>query len=468
MRAGRTSLGIFLLLAGVALVETAPGNGQDILIPPTSTPTPGSTTVIITPVPVPLFDPVEEGTPIPSPTPDSVPTTAVPLPNAPVFDGAIAPPATGGEAGSPVPTAPVILGGPGQRGTYEVFEPTAPGTPTPTPVATDPVPLTGPGQTVLPPSAGDTPPPLPGADPSPPSGGTVAPPSGPSGSPGTSLGPSQASPTPTPPSGPGASTNPDDPGAPAPEEAGDPADTPEEPAGPAANSSQQGDPHPDDRDRPRSDPHDMQDTYRASEIGDSVRRDAEFSGEDGPVIIPSRGPRPQAPDLANDIDALGRWMGGGSGVPTNGGGDGFIPGGETFLPPGKAPPMVPTAGGNPGPTGTTPGTPTGGSCDEASRGAESGDVNRTAEETGQQPASMQDRDYDRGFGRDGAVTNAGSNQHGIDAQKSRTACTVDAQCNSSIGAACAGTRPKGSVCIPTWWGIEHDEQCVSPDETGNR
>jgi len=63
--------------------------------------------------------------------------------------------------------------------------------------------------------------------------------------------------------------------------------------------------------------------------------------------------------------------------------------------------------------------------------------------------------YGEAFGVTG-VEDAVSRYHGIDANSTRTACTSDAQCNASIGEACAkrGGQTSGR-CIPTWWGICH-------------
>ncbi|HEX5059777.1 MAG TPA: pre-peptidase C-terminal domain-containing protein [Kofleriaceae bacterium] len=63
--------------------------------------------------------------------------------------------------------------------------------------------------------------------------------------------------------------------------------------------------------------------------------------------------------------------------------------------------------------------------------------------------------YGRAFGVTG-VEDGVSRYHGIDAQASRTACTTDSQCNSSLGEACAKrTGQTNGRCIPTWWGICH-------------
>lgn len=68
------------------------------------------------------------------------------------------------------------------------------------------------------------------------------------------------------------------------------------------------------------------------------------------------------------------------------------------------------------------------------------------------PASTK---YGRAFGVTG-VEDAVSRYHGIDAQASRTACTTDSQCNSSLGESCAKRVGQTSGrCIPTWWGICH-------------
>ena len=68
------------------------------------------------------------------------------------------------------------------------------------------------------------------------------------------------------------------------------------------------------------------------------------------------------------------------------------------------------------------------------------------------PASTK---YGRAFNVTG-VEDAVSRYHGVDAQSSRTACTTDSECNSSIGESCAiRTGQTSGRCIPTWWGICH-------------
>lgn len=68
------------------------------------------------------------------------------------------------------------------------------------------------------------------------------------------------------------------------------------------------------------------------------------------------------------------------------------------------------------------------------------------------PASTK---YGKAFGVTG-IENAVSQYHGIDAQSTRTACTTDSQCNSSLGEACSKRAGATSGrCIPTWWGICH-------------
>jgi hypothetical protein len=64
--------------------------------------------------------------------------------------------------------------------------------------------------------------------------------------------------------------------------------------------------------------------------------------------------------------------------------------------------------------------------------------------------------YGRAFGATD-VENAVSLNHGIDNNRnSRTACTVDTQCNAKIGEKCAKRAgATAGVCIPTWWGICH-------------
>lgn len=63
--------------------------------------------------------------------------------------------------------------------------------------------------------------------------------------------------------------------------------------------------------------------------------------------------------------------------------------------------------------------------------------------------------YEKAFGGTG-VEDAVSRYHGIDSQKSRTACTDNSQCNSKIGESCAKrTGQTSGYCIPTWWGICH-------------
>ncbi|HTN28636.1 MAG TPA: hypothetical protein VL180_12710, partial [Burkholderiales bacterium] len=63
--------------------------------------------------------------------------------------------------------------------------------------------------------------------------------------------------------------------------------------------------------------------------------------------------------------------------------------------------------------------------------------------------------YGEAFGVTG-VEDGVSRYHGIDAQSSRTACTTDSNCNSSLGEACAKREGQTSGrCIPTWWGICH-------------
>jgi len=68
------------------------------------------------------------------------------------------------------------------------------------------------------------------------------------------------------------------------------------------------------------------------------------------------------------------------------------------------------------------------------------------------PASTK---YGKAFGITG-VENGVSQYHGIDAQSTRTACTTDSQCNSSLGESCSKrTGATSGRCIPTWWGICH-------------
>lgn len=63
--------------------------------------------------------------------------------------------------------------------------------------------------------------------------------------------------------------------------------------------------------------------------------------------------------------------------------------------------------------------------------------------------------YGRAFGVTG-VEDAVSKYHGIDDNATRTACTTDSQCNSSLGEACAKREGQtNGRCIPTWWGICH-------------
>lgn len=63
------------------------------------------------------------------------------------------------------------------------------------------------------------------------------------------------------------------------------------------------------------------------------------------------------------------------------------------------------------------------------------------------------------YGRAFNVTDveaAVSRNHGIENNRSRTACTTNSQCDSKIGEVCAirGGQTAG-FCIPTWWGICH-------------
>jgi hypothetical protein len=63
--------------------------------------------------------------------------------------------------------------------------------------------------------------------------------------------------------------------------------------------------------------------------------------------------------------------------------------------------------------------------------------------------------YERAFGLSG-VEDAVSRYHGIDAYRSRTACTESSQCDSKIGETCAKRHGQtNGYCIPTWWGICH-------------
>ncbi len=63
--------------------------------------------------------------------------------------------------------------------------------------------------------------------------------------------------------------------------------------------------------------------------------------------------------------------------------------------------------------------------------------------------------YGRAFGVTG-VEDAVSKYHGIDNNATRTACTTDSQCNSSLGESCAKREGQtNGRCIPTWWGICH-------------
>lgn len=63
--------------------------------------------------------------------------------------------------------------------------------------------------------------------------------------------------------------------------------------------------------------------------------------------------------------------------------------------------------------------------------------------------------YGSAFGVDG-VEDAVSRTQGIDANRDRTACTSDAQCDAKVGERCARrTGADGGYCIPTWWGICH-------------
>ncbi len=63
--------------------------------------------------------------------------------------------------------------------------------------------------------------------------------------------------------------------------------------------------------------------------------------------------------------------------------------------------------------------------------------------------------YGRAFGVTGVETAVSAN-HGIDDNRSRTACTTNAQCDSKIGEQCAIRDGQSSGhCIPTWWGICH-------------
>ena len=63
--------------------------------------------------------------------------------------------------------------------------------------------------------------------------------------------------------------------------------------------------------------------------------------------------------------------------------------------------------------------------------------------------------YGKAFGVADVETKV-SKYHGIDAQTSRKACTKTADCNATIGEACAlRTGATSGRCIPTWWGICH-------------
>ncbi len=63
--------------------------------------------------------------------------------------------------------------------------------------------------------------------------------------------------------------------------------------------------------------------------------------------------------------------------------------------------------------------------------------------------------YGRAFGVTG-VEDAVSRYHGVDNNSTRTACTTDSQCNSSLGESCAKREGQtNGRCIPTWWGICH-------------
>ncbi|HEU0030448.1 MAG TPA: pre-peptidase C-terminal domain-containing protein [Kofleriaceae bacterium] len=76
---------------------------------------------------------------------------------------------------------------------------------------------------------------------------------------------------------------------------------------------------------------------------------------------------------------------------------------------------------------------------------------RWAGSTSESPSTK----YGRAFGVTG-VEDAVSRNHGIDAQSTRTACTTNSQCNSTLGEACAKREGQTSGrCIPTWWGICH-------------
>ncbi|MCB1750617.1 MAG: hypothetical protein KDI74_02770 [Gammaproteobacteria bacterium] len=72
--------------------------------------------------------------------------------------------------------------------------------------------------------------------------------------------------------------------------------------------------------------------------------------------------------------------------------------------------------------------------------------------------------YGVAFGVSG-VADAVSENYGIDRYKSsRTNCTQNSECDSSLGEACAKrTAQSAGVCIPTWWGICHAWAPVSID-----
>ena len=63
--------------------------------------------------------------------------------------------------------------------------------------------------------------------------------------------------------------------------------------------------------------------------------------------------------------------------------------------------------------------------------------------------------YGEAFGVEG-IEDAVSENHGIDHNSSRTACTTDDQCDSDLGEKCAKRDGEtDGYCIPTWWGLCH-------------